>query len=632
MNLSNNNVLWSEEIIRNFFEQFPELVGKACNIFELEANPASQDYIGLIRVEETPLNVFAVVRDGELKNMDIAMLNNELEIFNDRTVERVLALTEGELAEDETMSGGGYFPEDDQSYNLYNADDDFLGQTFVDPSSVTAMIPNYYAFHSGMPKTASLKKNQFEAIIDSALMKNLDFESKVKLAKLTQDRHKFYPETSSTSIGYDVDKDEVYCNFYRFDGEKVAKVTKKLSEEEAEEIGLEKVADIILGLKEVPTVGTMKIASVHQNKEIKLPKIQNNFGFFKGASEKNVPGVIKKSYTIDSLNGKMEKKAYGMSGVFNDQDKVFFKRVTSEGMQGKVSKEASADILDNGKFSIGSTVVFIGDEEMSTPLKIASIGKESIYCKNEFNEVIKVAAQEGLKRPLFHSETSTLYIPGNTKLSFVSSSEGMSIFPLESESLKLDISDMFSEHIEANVKEANGKTQIKIYIKKKDKEYHVRAVTMSGKEVLKPIFFKGEEALKEQLKELGVAAGACHGIADNMKSTNDAPSIEITGYVDEESVKDFKSASYEVSENQKKIVKLAYELADENNYEDALKIFGASVINPKTVESFEKLDEYITELKSKLLGFALYMKITGDDNKCATILEGIESLEEVKNI
>lgn len=636
MRLSENQTMWGEEAIKEFFKEFPELESYGCSFVALEHNPTLENMLGIIKIKTLPLVILVIIQGSELMSFDSCIINNKIEYFN-ADVAKELTSTEfaSGLEGEEEQGDQSDFPDNDQSYNVYNLDSELIGQTIVDPSTMTSVIPGVFNILGDFGgKIASMKKmarHEVEELIEKTLMERLDFQDRVKIARLVGDKFKFYPETGIFQVAYDTDKDRIYGTKMAFDGSEVQLQDVDLASEGLSDYD-DAAQSAALGLKEVPTMGKITIVKMKCCIPTEMSGITDGSGMFTDAGGDNIFGLIKSLLSLDHLGGETELRDDGLAGVFLDEgNDVVYSDAPVDGVEGIPYDYVGEQLpVSPEEAEIGDKIAFITPTHIIEPMKVASV-EDGIKVANAFNREFKVAFSQ-YSKPLYHKESETLFLPEGSKIAKITKTEKNYAKPIKTAYMDIDITgDDFVD----DEKTAGRRMEVVVYIKKKAGEYIISAnAKNTGMQILKGIRVRGEQGLIEQLKELGVPAGGARGVADKMRKYQDAPSFEITGWADSSDYEDIsmKKAYIFDDEKQAALIKAAFELEEEGDYKNMIKLFGSSVISPDNIDKFDDLGESIDELTDDLKEYALMRKMMNEQEKADTVYKAVEILNSVKNI
>lgn len=635
MKLSENQTMWSEEALKEFFKEYPELENYGCSFVVLEHNPTLENLLGVIKIKTLPLAVLAVVQGAELMPFDSCIANNKIEMF---TPDLAKTITSTEFASgleaDEDRTDVSDFPDNDQMYNVYNHDSELIGETIVDPSSMTSVIPGVFNilgdWGGKVANMKRLKRHELEEVIENSLFERLDFQDRVKVASLISEKFKFYPETGVFKVAYDTDRDKIVGTKFAFDGTEIVPQEVDIAAEGMTEYD-DAAQAAALGMKEVPTVGKITITKIKCCIPAEMSGITDGSGVFDGP-EGDIFGIIKKMLSIDHLGGEMGLRDSGNAGVFLDQgNEVVYSDAPDMGVEG-IPYDAVGENLPQPpqEAQVEDKIAFITDTHITEPLRVKVAG-DNMVVENAFKRDIKVAFS-AYPKPLYQKDTDTLFLPENTKIAKIDKVEKNFAKPIKTAYMDMDITgDDFQE----DEKTAGRRMEVNVYVKKKNNEYIVSAnAKHTGMQILRGISVRSEQGLIEQLKELGVPAGGARGVAEKMRKYKDAPSFEITGWADSSDYEDIsaKKAYFFKEEEQRDIIKAAFEMGEEGDYNNMIKMFGSSVISADNAEKFDDFGEELTNIIDELKEYALLKKMMNEQEKTDVIYRAVELLDKVKNI
>lgn len=447
MLLSDNQSMWSEEIIKEFLSDFP-LVEKLGVDFEvLEIDPDLGNLIGILIIPGTGVGVYAIVRNGNLSPFNLGMKGKDIVIVDPEKLKSLIIKT----GLGEGLAGAGDFERmnEQTGYKIEDSNGGYLGTSMTEPNTITSL--GMQGIYPGLGKMAA-KKNETEQIIDEALKDNdfneknlkgfdeaikkffervlkngkermirkqektasldrstveeivteeildkLEVEKKFKFASILNKKteYSFSPETEPYEAFYE--NGEVYFKKAALIGGKVKEVdflAKEMPELLEENDSRIKIA--IRKGRSVPLGGETKISSIKQVNKFNNPKIEKSAGIVVIVKNNETPAITRKLFGIGGLDTQVKKMlGMGMLGL-NPGNSLSF---------GRLSEDFSTEICDSiedifekipsAEIKPRKRVVLVTKSEMSEPLTILKKIEDGFEAFDKNKKVFKIKIDKG---------------------------------------------------------------------------------------------------------------------------------------------------------------------------------------------------------------------------------------------
>lgn len=640
MKLNQNTAIWPEEILKEVINNYPEL-SEFEGSFKNINSDENGNLIGFMIFPKLGLSIIIVVKNYNLSELDMALKENKIVSITKENRDFIFSTSTKNTGtvsnlEDKNFMNDPYM---EGLYEIKDMEGNVLGYSMTDPALLTdrsqmyGAIVGYPGNSSFLNKFACLSKNEIQLSIMEDILESRNMETKIAVADAFNDVNGvILPiETPVLKIAYSEEHDCLVGKKYKFAGNGKIELKKEELEDDSEE--KQQIESVLKNpSKDVTPIGNIRIISITKSsptEEIPETDITGNF-----ESGDGIIGMIRKLISfggnpIDDIISEKRRKIFIIPGDSEGTCKIdenvpeIFKMILrgeDDGISGINPEDA-----------INKKVIIITKKMATEPLKVAMILDSTMYCENSAGKKIKIAMKEMKEDFINEKKENTIFVNRNSIKIAEVEAEGKFYKSVK----KANLNELVFMDEEAS-KEASQKVQIKILINKDAYGYKISAhFAKTGRVFLEETHFRGEDVLKEQLKELGVPAAKASDISENAKKA-DSFAMTIEALADNEGSK--KISEFIETENKKtvlnkdeiyKVAKLAMELISEGFQSDGLEILASSVINEDELEDYDTISKEIRAIVDKIKNYGLVLKLKGDDKKSKEVMGVCETLQKI---
>ena len=661
--LANSNPTnWSEDVLKAVISAYPELAEKDGSV-KLMNSDEENNAIFMVNYPSMKLSLTAVINRGKIMPINCGIKEGGIVYINKENKDFIFSDFNSSSGTSNIDSGRNNYGSDPEMINtgvreLRDSDNNFVGYSTsnvnggvpgegVDVNSMFGGMPdpNTFGYGNFLNKYASVSKFEKEDMI-MGIIKNASLEEAIAVAdgvfEGSGGKIILPIETPIMKISYSKSKDKVFGRSFKYAGSGEMKSKDKELDEDAEDDIKPQIVGAILKAKDssddesvgIAPIGKIKIIRITRKVPVELHPVSNG-GIEASDSDGNqLSGIIKKIISLFT-----PQESFGIPGVtgtgavFSDGNDCCFEGLGSP-LTCLMKSEDDNDIDSiTPSSSAGKTVVVITKRFMTPPIKIAYMNDGCLV-----GEIEKCGLKKKVK--LSFSDRDETVVNQEKDLAHIALGKEFKIANITKiaknvlKPVKTAHYDKVVFEDEDGVKEASARVKIKIFFKKNgDGSYDISAhFSDSGKVFMKNVHMRGNGAVKEQLKELGVPAGRATEIA-NEANSGDSFAMTIDATADSEhSEKIAKFLEVDDSDRFMKhkdiklIAKVGSMVAD-TSISDGLKILSTAVVKKEELKDRDDLVEDIKNLSKNLKDYAFFKKCIGNENESKDLFEASSAIE-----